>query len=72
MQGRSTDVGQGETELLAVILRNRCCFVNGELQRSVLNLNTDRGGDEPVTYHLIYIYMYIYVISKTIKYIVRR
>jgi len=24
-------------------------FVNWELQSSVVNLNTDRGGDEPVT-----------------------
>ena len=43
-----------------------CCFVNWEIQRSVLKINMDIGGDEPVTHHL----RYIHTMSNTIKWIV--
>lgn len=43
----------------------RCYFVNWELLRSVLWLNTDTEGDEPVSHHL----RYTHTMSKTIKWI---
>jgi len=50
----STDDGQGETEQQIDVTAYRCCFVNWDLQRAILGLNTERQEEEQGKDHLTY------------------